>query len=63
MKVQELDPIEELRRLVQKHGSQKALAAALGVSDVFVCDMLKGRRPVPVSILQKLGLRTAVVKQ
>lgn len=60
--MKECDPVEELQRLVEKHGSQKAVAVRLGVSAPFVYDMLNKHRPVPDSVIAKLGLRVAVVK-
>ncbi|WP_043538919.1 hypothetical protein [Salinarimonas rosea] len=42
-------------------GSRKALAVRLGVSAPFVSAMINGRKPVPESVMRKLGLRPVTV--
>lgn len=63
MKQREANAGDELRALVAREGSQAAAAKHLAVSEVYVSDLLRGRRPFSESILAKLGLRRAVVKQ
>lgn len=56
------DPVRELRKLVQEMGTQKAVAAYLGLSQTFIADLLGGRRKFPDAVLEKLGLRREVVR-
>lgn len=63
MGLKEVDALTELRRFVEKHGSQKAAAEALGIGQVYMSDLMNQRRDVSVAILEKLGLREVVVRQ
>jgi DNA-binding transcriptional regulator YdaS (Cro superfamily) len=56
-----IDPLTRLRALVQRHGSQRAVARSLGVSASLLSEWLLGRRPVPDSLLIKLRLRRVIV--
>jgi len=56
-----IDPVQHLRVFVESNGTQRAAAEALGVTSMFVGDMLKRRRPIPKAILNKLGLKQVVV--
>ncbi len=56
-----INPLEHLRALVDKRGSQKAVASELGVSQAFVSDLLQGHRQFSGKILRKMGLRNIVV--
>lgn len=56
-----IDPLERLRALVKKCGSQKAVAAEFGVSQAFISDVLKGYRQISPRMLGKMGLRNVVV--
>lgn len=58
-----VDPVEALRVLVAKHGSQTAAAAALGISVPYINDMLHGKRNVSDEMLDKLGLKRVVVER
>ena len=60
--IKELDPVAELRAFVARFTSQADAAKALGVSAVYVSDLLNRRRDVSNNILAKLGLRWVVVK-
>lgn len=42
---------------------QKKAAAELGITPQYLSDLLKGRRRFSDSILEKLGLRRAVVRR
>lgn len=53
--------IDVLSALVAKHGTQHAAAQFLGISDAYLCDMLKGRRYGSDETLAKLGLRRVLV--
>lgn len=51
--------INELRRLVafvKRYSSQKLAAAAIGVSQPFLSQMLTRKRPIPEKVLKVLGL-------
>jgi DNA-binding transcriptional regulator YdaS (Cro superfamily) len=56
-----IDAQERLRALVREHGSQKAVARYLGVSDPMVGDLLMGRRKFSDKMLAKIGLTRIVV--
>ncbi len=56
-----IDPLTALRAFVGKHETQRAAAAALGVSAPFLTMVLKGKRAMPSKILRKLGLQRDTV--
>jgi len=60
MRAVEYDPIQLLKYEVKKAGSQKAVALAAGVSQPFLCDVLKGRRECTGKLLAYLGLKRLV---
>ncbi len=53
--------MERLAKLVSQHGSQRAAAAALGISQPHFCDMIHGRRRPGPKTLKALGLEETVV--
>ena len=55
-----IEPVEVLRAFVAEHGTQTAAAQALGISEPYLSDMLKGNRAVAESTLTKLGLQKLV---
>jgi transcriptional regulator with XRE-family HTH domain len=57
----EVDPKRLLAAAIERHGSQRALARHLGVSQAYVWQLLTGRSPFSDGILEKLGLRRTVV--
>ena len=57
----EIDARARLKAYVGKYPTQRAAAKALGVSEVYVSDMLNGRRDVTSpKVLKALGLRRIV---
>jgi len=54
------DILNLLRREAEKEGSQKELAARLGVTAQYVSDVLNERREPGESILKPLGLRKVI---
>lgn len=62
MRATVVEPIEVLARFVAKYDRRQDAAKALGVSGPFLTDMLKGGRAVSPKVLERLGLRRAVVK-
>ena len=58
--ISEQEMLRRLRVAVQKSGSQRAFATEHGVSPQYVCDCLKGRRNIGVSVAQALGYRPVV---
>ena len=52
-----------LERQVERYGSQKALAAVIGVTPAFVCDIINGRREPSGKPVAFLGLRRVVSYQ
>lgn len=57
------DPLQTFRAFVAEHGSQKAAAKALGISQVYVSDLLAQRRDFSDQMLEKLGLKRVVVSK
>ncbi len=57
-----IDPVAELNKLIERHGSQMAVAERLGVSSVYISDLVNGRRDFSERMLEKLGLVRVVVK-
>lgn len=55
--------IIELEHLVNRCGSQKALAERLNVSQAYLSDVLSGRREPGDKILAPLGLTRVVTYQ
>ena len=50
------DPMLVLRRVVEQHGTQTAAARALGISQPYLHDLLRGRRDFSAAMLARLGL-------
>lgn len=50
-----LEMLGELRKLVDRAGSQKAAAQQLGVSDAFLCDVLNSRRGITLKVAFAMG--------
>lgn len=61
MKV-ERDPLAELKRIVATHETQAAAADALEISESYLSDLLAARRDFSDKMLEKLGLRRAIVR-
>lgn len=60
MKV-DIDAVACLRALVETHGTQRAAAERLHISEAHVGDLLHGRRKFSDAMLGKLGLRRTVI--
>ena len=45
-----------LKTMANEAGSQRLLAKKLGVSPMFICDILKGRREPGDKLLKALGM-------
>lgn len=58
----DIDALARLRALVKERGTARAAAAAMGVSEVYVHDLLRGQRRFSDNILEKLGLRRTIVQ-
>lgn len=61
VKTLNVDPKKRLDAAIRRTGSQRALAAELGVSQQYVCDLAAGRRPFSDGVLEKLGIRRVVI--
>ena len=59
--MKETDPIQRLRIFVAGYKTQRTAAKALGISEPYLCDLLKGRRTFSAPMLKRLGLRKAIV--
>lgn len=58
----EVDPIAALRAFVGRYPTQREAAAALNIHEAYLSDLLRGRRDASPRILERLGLRRAVVQ-
>lgn len=58
----ELDPLETLRTFVKRYPTQRAAASALGIHEVYLCALLAERCGFSDRMLERLGLRYAIVK-
>ncbi len=58
-----VDPLERLREYVTRHGTQRAAAAALHVSDSYLSDLLNRRRPFSAIVLERLGLQWTITER
>ncbi len=47
--------MNQLRAVVALHGNQRAAAKALGISQQYISDILKGSRKISASVADKLG--------
>jgi DNA-binding transcriptional regulator YdaS (Cro superfamily) len=56
---------DELKDLIQEMvnvaGSQRAVALELGISEVYLSDILNGRRDVSDNVARKLGYKKEIV--
>ena len=55
------DVIEELRLLADSMSTHKALAEKIGISDQFLCDILKGKRLPGKKVLKFLKLESVLM--
>lgn len=55
--IDEMEMLDVLREFVREAGTQRAAAARLGVSGMFVSDMLRGYKPISEAVAEKLGYR------
>lgn len=53
--------IKKLEQIIDEHGTKKAAAQLLGVSQAYLGDILKGRREPGKKVLDKLGLESSVI--
>jgi plasmid maintenance system antidote protein VapI len=60
--VSETDPNTALNEFVKKHGTQQKAADALDITQGYLSDLLRGRRDITDSVLEKLGYQRIVVK-
>ena len=54
--------IEKLNQMVSEAGTQKAVAASLGISEAYLSDILNGRANISATIADKLGLEWQLVE-
>lgn len=55
--IDEVEMLDILRAFVREAGTQKAAAIQLGISGMYVSDIVNGRRPISDAVAQKLGYR------
>ena len=58
-----MDPRRALADRVKVAGNQRKLAEELDLSEVYISDLLRGRRPFSDAVLRKLGLESVVVQR
>ena len=56
-----MDAISELRKRLDKAGTQTALAKELGISKPYLSDILRGRRDPGPKVLEQIGIRRIVM--
>jgi transcriptional regulator with XRE-family HTH domain len=56
-----MNPMKELQARLKQRKSTTALAADLGVSDSYLRDVLKDRRPASDRLLNALGLERVTI--
>lgn len=56
-----VDPLRKLRVIVEEHGSQKAAASKLNICQTTLSAILLGRRDVPKTLAEKMGLEKKLV--
>lgn len=61
MRIRTIDPIDTLRALVARHGSQRAAAKHLALCESTFSAMVRGRRDIPASVIGRLGLEKKLV--
>ncbi len=61
--VMEVDALSALKTYCKRFDTQGDAASSLAVSKQYLNDLLHGRRELSPRILNKLGLRQAVVKE
>jgi antitoxin component HigA of HigAB toxin-antitoxin module len=54
------EPIEKIKSLVSESGTQRAAAEILGISQVYLSDILNGRRFVSDELARRLGYRRII---
>jgi plasmid maintenance system antidote protein VapI len=52
-----MEPLDKIKEMVKKAGSQKAVAIELDISQVYLSDILKGNRNISESVAKKLGFK------
>ena len=57
----EIEPLTTLKAFVARYPTQSAAAGALGIRPSYLSDLLLNRRTFSPMILNRLGLRRAVV--
>ena len=57
----EVNPLRRLEQFVAQYPTQQAAAKVLGITPVYLSDLLRERRSLSINILAKLGLKRAVV--
>ena len=57
----EVNAVLRLQEFVEQHGTQKAAAKELGLSEASLSLMIHGLRGISVATLAKLGLRRTVI--
>lgn len=53
--------IAHVRDQIRRHGSQRAYAAHVGISQQYLCDVLNGRRDISAELAALLGFERLVV--
>ena len=53
--------IAVMRTAIIKYGTQKKMAAALGVTSQYISDILNGRRPISDRMAQAIGLKKTAI--
>jgi len=60
MRLSEQDIIRKLQAAADRQGTYLAIAAQLGISPQYLCDIMHGRRAISARVAEKLGYRQVV---
>lgn len=60
-----IDALDRLQRFVQQHGSQREAAAALGITQAYLSDLVNRHRDInnAPKVLDGLGLQRAILEK
>lgn len=58
-----MEPLDKIKEMVKKAGSQKAVAIELDISQVYLHDILKGNRSISEAVAKKLGFKRSWIAE
>jgi plasmid maintenance system antidote protein VapI len=55
-----MEPIDKIKEMIKKAGSQKAVAQQLDISQAYLSDILKNKRAISDAVARKLGFKRSI---